>query len=136
MLCISVGTTTQEPALACVGEMVTVTCDLNVPDPNDDFVAFRANFIVGTSTPLPVITVNGNTTQGGVDLSRLTADAPVGTLKSLQGTLTLMSYTLADNGLRLGCTVEHNINGNNNNIISLVETVNLAQAGKCCLDVS
>ena len=126
---MSVGTATQEPALACVGEMVTVTCDLNVPDPNDDFVALRTNFLIGTSTALHLATVNGNTMQGGVDLSRLTADAPVGTTKNVQGTLTLMSYTLADNGLRLGCIIEHNINGNNNNIDSLVETVNLAQAG-------
>ena len=83
-----------------------VTCDLNVPNPDDSFIALRANFIVGTSTALPVATVNGNTMQGGVDLSRLTADAPVGTAKNVQGTLTLMSYTLADNGLRLGCTID------------------------------
>ena len=67
--------------------------------------------------------------QGGVDLSRLTADAPVGTAKNVQGTLTLMSYTIADNGLRLGCTIEHNINGNNSNLGSLAEAVNLTQAG-------
>ena len=126
---MSVGTATQEPALACVGEMVTVTCDLNVPSPDDDFISLRAYFIVGTSTALTLATVNGNTTQGGVDLSRLTADAPVGTTKNVQGTLTLMSYTLADNGLRLGCIIEHNINGNNSNFGFLVETVNLAQAG-------
>ena len=126
---MSVGTTTQQPALACVGDDVTVSCDLSVPDPNDSFLSLRTDFLVGTSVGLSPGTVNGDTTAGGVDLSRLTADAPVGTLKNVQGTLTLLSYTLADNGLLLGCSNEHNINGDNSNTNFLVETVNLAQAG-------
>ena len=131
MLCyvMSVGTTNQQPALACVGDAVTVSCNLSVPDPNDSFISLRTDFLVGTSAALTPAVVNGDTMSGGVDLSRLTADAPLGTTKNVQGSLTLLSYTLADNGLLLGCSIEHIINGNNNNTTFLVETVNLAQVG-------
>ena len=56
---MSVGTTNQQPALACVGEDVTVSCNLSVPDPNDDFIGGRISFLVGTSIPLTQDIVNG-----------------------------------------------------------------------------
>ena len=117
MLCyvMSVGTTNQQPALACVGDEVTVSCNLSVPGPNNSFISLRTNFTVGNSTALSPASVNGTTMVGGVDLSRLIADAPAGTTKNVQGSLTLLSYSLSDNGLLLGCTNEY-INGLHANV--------------------
>ena len=124
-----VGTVTQYPAEACVGDRVVVSCDLTVPNPDDEFTSIITNFVVGNSGAIPDTTVNGNDTIGGVDLSKLTAVATIGTTKNVQGNITLLSYTTADIDTRLGCSNEYFIGGVTSNRDFVTETLNLIQAG-------
>ncbi|KAI6646411.1 Chitin-binding protein [Oopsacas minuta] len=124
----SMGIVTSNPALACPGESITVSCDLSVPNPGDSFLSLVTNFIVGNSVPLSDIIVNGVDSQGGVDLSKLTADSPISKTANVLGTITLLSYTLADNGLRLGCSNDYIVNGDSTDRITLTETINIQQA--------
>ena len=75
-MCITlcVGTVTQYPAEACVGDRVVVSCDLTVPNQGDRFASELTDFIVGSSGAIPDSTVNGDNTIGDVDLSKFTAD--------------------------------------------------------------
>ena len=84
---------------------------MGVPNANDDFFSILTNFIVGDSDiPISQFSVEGTGFHGGVDLSKLTATAIPGNTKSVQGTITLISYTAADNGIRLGCSNDYYIN--------------------------
>ena len=129
-MCITlcVGTVTQYPAAACEGDRVVVSCDLTVPNPDDLFASVITNFVVGSSAAVSKTIVNGDTTVGGVDLSKLTAVAPIGTTKNVQGNLTLLSYTTADIDTRLGCSNLYFIGGTSN-LDFVMETLNLIQAG-------
>ena len=114
---------------ACIGEQITVNCTLNVPNANDDFFSNLTNFIVGDSDiPKSQLTIEGTGFHGGVDLSKLTATAIGGTSKSVQGTITLISYTPADNGIRLGCSNDYYINGNTSNRGTVSESITVQQA--------
>ncbi|KAI6646412.1 hypothetical protein LOD99_12534 [Oopsacas minuta] len=124
----SMGIVTSDPALACPGESITVSCDLSVPNPGDSFLSLVTNFIVGNSVPLSDIIVNGVGFQGGVDLSKLTADSPISNTANVLGTITLLSYTLADNGLRLGCSNDYIVNGDSTDRTTLTETIIIQQA--------
>ena len=94
-----------------------MNCRLNVPNYNDDdFFSVLTDFIVGDSDiPISQFSVEGTGFHGGVDLSKLTATAIAGTTKSVEGTITLISYTPEDNGTRLGCANDYYINGNSSN---------------------
>ena len=130
-MCITlcVGTVTQYPAVACEGDRVVVSCDLTVPNPDDVFASVLTNFVVGSSGAITETTVNGDTTIGDVDLSKLTAVAIGGTNKNVQGNITLLSYTTADIDTRLGCTNVYFIGGVSANRNFVTETLNLIQAG-------
>ena len=80
-MCITlcVGTVTQYPAVACEGDRVVVSCDLTVPNQGDRFASELTDFVVGSSVAISDTTVNGDTTIGDVDLSKLTAVATIGT---------------------------------------------------------
>eukprot|EP00800_Vazella_pourtalesii_P003875 TRINITY_DN1407_c0_g1_i2.p1 TRINITY_DN1407_c0_g1~~TRINITY_DN1407_c0_g1_i2.p1 ORF type:complete len:130 (-),score=32.49 TRINITY_DN1407_c0_g1_i2:42-431(-) len=129
-MCITlcVGTVTQYPAEACVGDRVVVSCDLTVPNPDDMFLSVVTDFIVGSSLPISDTIVKGDTTIGGVDLSKLTAVAIGGNDTDVQGNITLLSYTTADINTRLGCSNEYIIGGTSNRDF-VTETLNLIQAG-------
>ena len=128
---------TQTPTTACVGYPVTVNCTLEVPNANDNFFSTLTDFIVGdTDAPIPEANVDGAGTHGGVDLSKLMATAISGNSKSVQGTITLLSYTTGDNGTRLGCANVYSINGNTNDRATVRETLNISQAGKLIVSLN
>ena len=129
-MCITlcVGTVTQYPAVACEGDRVVVSCDLTVPNPDDVFASILTDFVVGSSSTTETI-VNGDTTVGGVDLSKLTAVAIGGNDTNIQGNITLLSYTTADIDTRLGCTNQYFVGGVTSNRKIVTETLNLTQAG-------
>ena len=134
LLIYSPGPLIINPTTACVGEQITVSCRLNVPNSNDDsFFSNLTNFIVGDSDiPISQLTVEGTGFHGGVDLSKLTATAIGGTTKSVDGTIILISYTLEDNGIRLGCSNDYYINGNTSNrgTVSASTTIQRARTYK------
>ena len=120
---------TRDPQLACVGEQVTVDCTLNVPGMNDMFLSVITNYIVGNSANTIIAdSVNGTTTHGGVDLSKLIAFTIIGTSTTVQGRIVLLSYLPEDNNTRLGCGIQYQINGAS--IATLIETTNIIQAGE------
>ena len=129
-MCITlcVGTVTQYPAAACEGDRVVVSCDLTVPNTDDVFVSVLTDFSVGSVNTVSETIVNGNNTIGGVNLSKLTAVATIGTNKNVQGNITLLSYTTADINTRLGCSNEYFIGATSNRDF-VIETLNLIQAG-------
>ena len=124
-----VGTVTQYPAAACEGDRVVVSCDLTVPNPDDEFASVLTNFVVGSSLPISDTTVNGGTMIGGVDLSKFTAVAIGGNDTDVQGNITLLSYTTADIDTRLGCSNEYFVGGVTSNRNTVTDTLNLVQAG-------
>ena len=129
LLIYSPGPIVVNPTTACVGDQITVSCTLNVPNSNDDFFSNLTNFIVGDSDiPKSQLTVEGTGFHGGVDLSKLTATAIGGTSKSVEGTITLISYTLKDNGIRLGCSNDYYINGDTNNRGTVLANTTIQQA--------
>ncbi|KAI6646189.1 Chitin binding protein [Oopsacas minuta] len=125
---ITASIVTQDPALACVGDRVTVSCNLSVPNPGDIFLSSITDYIVGNSDPISSTVINSNGTAGGVNLSKLTAESPFSNGIYRSGTITLLSYTLAYNGLTLGCGTDYFINGESNNRATLTETINIQQA--------
>ena len=117
------------PTTACVGDQITVNCTLIVPNSNDDFFSNLTNFIVGDSDiPKSQLTVEGTGFHGGLNLSKLTATAIVGTAKYVEGTITLISYTPEDNGIRLGCANDYYINGNTNKKGTVSKNITIQQA--------
>ena len=120
---------TIHPTTACIGEQITINFTLNLPNPYFDIFSNLTNFIVGDSDiPISQLTVEGTGFHGGVDLSKLTATAIGGTTKYVEGTITLISYTPADNGTRLGCSSDYYINGNKNNRGTVSESITIQQA--------
>ena len=120
---------TRDPQLACVGEQVTVDCTLNVPGMNDMFLSVITNYIVGSSdNSISAGFINGSTTLGGVDLSKLIAFTTIGTSTTVPGRIVLLSYLPEDNNTRLGCAIQYQINGGS--IAILRETTNIIQACK------
>ena len=129
LLIYSPGPLIINPTTACIGDQITVNCTLNVPNSNDDIFSNLTNFIVGDSdVPISQFSVEGTGFHGGVDLSKLTATAIGGTTKSVEGTITLISYTPADNGTRLGCASDYYINGNTSNRGTVSENTTIQQA--------
>ena len=126
------GTVTQTPSFACVGESITVSCVLTPLNTGDTFYSVVPNFIVGDSdTVLTASEINTNIAHPGVDLSRLTASAPTGTTTRVSGEITLSSYLTSDRGLRLGCSINY---GSGDDILDPIakeftETLRLTQAG-------
>ena len=118
------------PTTACIGDQITVNCTLIVPNSSDDdFFSVLTNFIVGDSDiPISQFSVEGTGFHGGVDLSKLTATAIGGTTKSVKGTITLISYTLEDNGIRLGCANDYYINGDTSNRGNVSGNIAIQQA--------
>ena len=85
----------------CVNDNIVVTCSLSL---SETHVTNSDIFIVGNSNiALTESEVDGTGSHGGVDLSRLTATTSSYS-NSAQATITLSSYTLSDDGLRLGCS--------------------------------
>ena len=120
---------TINPTTACIGDQITIDFTLNVPNSNDDFFSILTNFIVGDSDiPISQFSVEGTGFHGGVNLSKLTATAIGGTSKSVQGTITLISYTPEDNGIRLGCANDYYINGNSSNRETVSANTTIQQA--------
>ena len=116
------------PTTACIGEQITINCTLNVSNYNYNFFSILTNFIVGDSdVPISQFSVEGTGFHGGVDLSKLTATAIGGTTKSVEGTITLISYTPADNGIRLGCSNIY-INGDTSYEEIVSESTTIQQA--------
>ena len=124
------GTVTQTPSDACVGDSITVACVLTPPNDGDTFTGVVPLFIIGDSdTALTAAAINSNMTHPGVDLSRLTAATPPGgTTVRVSGTITLISYSTSDERLRLGCYVDYFVNGSSP-IMNVIETLQLNQAG-------
>ena len=122
-----------DPTTACVGDPVTVSCTLEVPNSaTHAFFSILTNFIVGNSDiAITETAVDGAGTHGGVDLSKLMATASGGNTTFVQGTITLLSYTTGDNGTRLGCANEYSINGNTSDRDTVLNTATVIQAGKC-----
>ena len=122
------------PTTACIGDQITVNCTLIVPNANDDdFFSILTNFIVGDSDiPISQLTIEGTGFHGGLNLSKLTATAIVGTAKYVEGTITLISYTPKDNGIRLGCANDYYINGDTSNRgnVSGITTIQRARTYK------
>ena len=122
------------PTTACIGDQITVNCTLNLPNYSDDnFFSILTNFIVGNSDiPISQFSVEGTGFHGGVDLSKLTATAIGGNSKSVEGTITLISYTPEDNGISLGCISDYYINGNSSNRgnVSGITTIQRARTYK------
>ena len=129
---LSPGTVTTDPNRACVGDSITVSCTLDVPNSaNDGFDSVRTDFIVGDSDiEITEAFVDGTGTHGGVDLSKLMATANPGTRTSVEGTITLLSYSPEDNGIRLGCANEYFIDGDTSDIGTVSESTAVLQAGK------
>ena len=130
LLIYSPGPIIINPTTACVGDQITVSCRLNVPNYNDDdFFSNLTSFIVGDSDiPISQFSVEGTGFHGGVDLSKLTATAIGGTTKSVEGTITLISYTPEDNGIRLGCANDYYINGDTSNRETVLANTTIQQA--------
>ena len=129
-----IGTVTQFPSYACVGEDITVECELSVPDPsNNNFRTNLIDFIVGSSiVPLSDAQVNiGTGFHGGVDLTRLTAfaDDSFSDDKIILGSITLSSYTASDAGIRLGCSSVYYLSGNSGIPGIIRQTTLLISAG-------
>ena len=117
---------------ACIGEQITVNFTLDVPNVNDNFFSILTNFIVGDSDiPISQFSVEGTGFHGGVDLSKLTVTAIPGNIKSVQGTITSISYTPADNGFRLGCSNDYYINGSTSNRGIVSKNTTIKQARTC-----
>ena len=126
------GTVTVSPEDACVGEQITVTCSLDVPNPNDNFVSIAAEYIVGNSdSPINALVVNGTGMHGGVDLSKLIAFIIFGSTKSVQGRIVLLSFASEDNDTRIGCGNIYQISGGGTSVLR--ETSNIRQAGEILL---
>ena len=128
-----IGVVTQMPSHACVGEDITVDCDLSVPDPNNNFRTNFIEFIVGSSdvsiTDFEINTATG--ILGGVDLTRLTAFAnnSFSNDKIVRGSITLSSYTASDAGIRLGCAAIYYLSSNTDPTDVASETTLLSPAG-------
>ena len=127
------GGVTQMPSHACVGEDITVNCDLSVPDPNNNFRTNFIDFIVGNiDATISDAEVNTDTgVHGGVNLSRLTAFAnnSFSGDKIIRGSITLSSYTASDAGIRLGCAAVYFLSGNTGATDVARETTLLTPAG-------
>ena len=124
---------TIHPTTACIGEQITINFTLNLPYSKDNFFSILTNFIVGDSdVPISQFSVEGTGFHGGLNLSKLTATAIGGTTKSVQGTITLISYTPEDNGIRLGCANDYYMNGNTSNrgTVSAITTIQQARTYK------
>ena len=116
----------------CVGDPITIECALTPPDvpAGDVFVENVISFIIGnTNTPVTFTDAQGNGIHDGFDLSQVTVSGTLGTSTSITGSITLLSFTNANDGLRIGCTVLYAVGGNLANQMSLIETVVLMQAG-------
>ena len=123
------GTVTQSPSAACIGDSITVSCVLN-PSPGDEFISLVTSFIIGNSSnPIIESTVNTYGYINGIDLSRFTAGAPIGDITRVTGSITLLSYQTYDEGLLMGCrndvTESEGIR-----ITPFFETLNLNQASE------
>ena len=115
-----------------MGDNITVSCTLDVSNTaSDEFDSVRTDFIVGDSDiPISEAFVDATGTHGNVDLSKLLATANPGTRTSVEGTITLLSYSPQDNGIRLGCANEYFINGNTSDIANVSESTTILRAGK------
>ena len=122
-----------DPTTACVGDQITVSCTLEVPNSaTHAFFSILTDFIVGNSdVAISELAVDGTGTHGGVALSKLMATASGGNTTSVQGSITLLSYTTGDNGTKLGCANEYYINGNTSDRDTVSVTTTVIQAGKC-----
>ena len=127
------GAVSQMPSHVCVGEDITVDCDLSVPDSNNNFRTNFIEFIVGSSNvSIADNEVNTDTgVHGGVDLTRLTAFAnnSFSNDKIIRGSITLSSYTASDAGIRLGCAAVYFLSGNTGPTDEVMETTLLIPAG-------
>ena len=47
--------------------------------------------------------MDGDGTTNGINLTRFTADAPIGNIARVTGSITLLSYEAYDEGLLMGC---------------------------------
>ena len=96
----------------------------------NNFASNTISFVVGTSnTLISASDINSlNSTHGNVDLTKLTATAYAGTSKSVSGTISLLSYTESDAGLRLGCGQMYRDNMFGVTII-LIATLQLQEVG-------
>ena len=93
------------PLKACVNDEVVVTCIKSISNPFHISYSYTG-YIVGTSnTAISESDVDGAGYHGGVNLARLTATAPAYSSTTAQATITLLSYTSSDDGLRLGCSI-------------------------------
>ena len=118
------------PATACVNDEVVVSCSLTVSDVTT-ITSSYTTFIVGSSDiAISESVVDGIDSHGGVSLNKLTATAPSSSSNSAQATITLLSYTSSDNGLRLGCSNALYSSFIDGSITySSVQTVNIQEAG-------
>ena len=123
---------TQSPS-ACVGESITVSCVLNVPNSGDMFVSTLTGFILGSSNDsISESVVDGTSTVNMVDLSRFTADTPIGNNTRVTGSITLLSYQTSDEDLRVGCRNDF-IPSEGSSTTPFFETLRLKQASKFTL---
>ena len=84
-----------------MNDAVVVSCSLTA----DSITSSYTTFIVGSSnTAISESAVDGTGSYGGVNLAKLTATAPASSSTSAQATITLLSYSSSDIGLRLGCS--------------------------------
>ena len=119
---------TINPATACVNDEVVVSCSLSVSDVTT-ITSSYTTFIVGSSDiAISESVVDGTSSHGGVSLNKLTATAPASSSTSAQATITLLSYTSSDNGLRLGCSNTLLVNIDGGVPYDSVETVNIQGA--------
>ena len=108
-----------------MNDVVVVSCSLTA-DSQESITSSYTRFIVGSySTAISESAIDGTGSYGGVNLAKLTATAPTSSSTSAQATITLLSYTSSDNGLRLGCS---NTLVKNGFPYTNVETVNIRGA--------
>ena len=111
-----------------MNEEVVVSCSLTASS-STTISSSYTSFIVGTSdTAISESVVDGSGYHGGVHLARLTASAPASSSTTAQATITLLSYTSSDDGLRLGCSNTFS-NINSGSTYESIGTVNIQGAG-------
>ena len=87
-----------------MNDAVVVSCSLTA-DSQESITSSYTTFIVGSSdTAISESAVDGTGSYGGINLAKLTATAPASSSTSAQATITLLSYSSSDIGLRLGCS--------------------------------
>ena len=94
---------TQNPDYACEGEDVTVSCVQTVPNDGYRFTSREISFVIGNNILIFKHTIKSNALHG-MDLSRFTADTPLGNSTYVTGSITLLSFNSStDENLRMGC---------------------------------